>query len=187
MPKSLKSYLQERQPPAIRHLHLLLIFLVILQIIASDFIHFDRATGEIDADTLTFLATWMHILTGLLLLPLSLLFVALELRRYGFAYFFPYLFGDFTQLRQDLGTLFTFKLPEPGDRGIAAVIQGLGLGALVLVVLAGCVWFIGWNTGASWTHDAKELHEALTGLVQLYLIGHGVMGLMHVFLESPKT
>ena len=79
-----------------------------------------------------------------------------------------------------------FKLPEASDYGIAGSIQGLGLGALFLVLFTGLLWFIIWNAKLSWSHDVEDMHKLLTGLVQAYLIGHGVMGVLHIFVYSKS-
>ncbi|CUS41336.1 hypothetical protein MGWOODY_Tha854 [hydrothermal vent metagenome] len=79
-----------------------------------------------------------------------------------------------------------FKLPEASDYGIAGSIQGLGLGALFLVLFTGLLWFITWNANLSWSHDIEDVHKLLTGLVQAYMIGHGVMGVLHIFVYSKS-
>jgi hypothetical protein len=106
-----------------------------------------------------------------------------ELTRHGFAYFFPYLRNDFNQIRKDLQLLKRFELPQPGAGGLATVVEGLGMGALMLVVLSGFCWFLAWRFMPQWAHSLKDLHEALTGLIQAYVIGHGGMGLLHLFVE----
>ena len=45
--------------------------------------------------------------------------------------------------------------------GLAAIVMGLGLGALFLALLSGLGWFLSWNYNLQWAHDIKELHEAL--------------------------
>lgn len=174
------QYLRERQNPLIRSLHITIILLVLSQIIVSNFMEFSTS-GEISSNTIEFYGTWMHILTGLVLFPIAVIFLVVELRQHGFKYFFPYLSGEFTQLANDIKQLVKFKLPEASDFGIAAIIQGLGLGALFLVLVSGLLWFITWNAGFSWAHDVKEVHEFFTGLVQAYMIGHGGMGILHIF------
>lgn len=174
------AYLRERQSPQIRILHISVLLLVLTQIVVSNFMGFDK-TGAISNDRLEFYATWTHIITGLLILPLVLSFVVVELKNHGLRYFFPYLFGDLSQLQNDIGRLLKLKLPEPGAGGLAAIVQGLGLGALSLVVLSGAIWFLSWIYGAPWAHDLKEIHEFLTGLVEAYIIGHGCMGILHIY------
>lgn len=181
----LKNYLHEKLPPAIRHTHIIIMLLIISQIIVSNFMEVER-NGDIGSQGIEFYATWAHFITGLILVPLTLLFVVLEFKRRGFSYFFPYLSGKFTQITKDFKQLLSFKLPEAQPYGLAAIIQGLGLGSVLLVVASGLLWFIGWNIGASWEHDIKELHELLTGFVEAYLIGHGLLGLLHVFLLNKE-
>jgi len=67
--------------------------------------------------------------------------------------------------------------------GIAAIVQGLGFGALTLVILSGLTWFLSWIYMAPWANSIKELHESLTGLFEAYVVGHGGMGILHLFFE----
>lgn len=110
------DYLRERQPPMIRHLHLLIALMVIGQIIASNFIKFSN-TGGISEKPVAFYGSWMHIGEGLILAPLALLLVVVVLKRNGFRHFFPYLSGDFSQLLGDIRTLASLRLPEPSPGG----------------------------------------------------------------------
>jgi len=178
-----RSYLSERQTPAVRVIHLVVLLLVISQILVSNFMGFDD-NGEISRKGIEFYATWVHIITGLFIVPIALIFVIVELRSHGFGFFFPYLSGDVAQIKADLGQLRQFKLPEPEDKGLAAVVQGLGLGALILVLLTGMGWFISWRYHAPWAGEVKEVHEFLTGLIEAYVIGHGVMGLLHIYMTG---
>jgi len=181
-----KNYFQQKMPPAIRHLHITVMLLIIAQIIISNFIEVER-DGKIGTEIIEFYATWLHFIVGLILVPLIITFVTLEFKRHGFAYFYPYLSGNFDQLSKDIKQLLSFKLPEAQPHGLAAIIQGLGLGAVLLVVVSGLSWFIGWRVNSSWEHDIKELHELLTGLVEAYLIGHGIVGVLHIWLTKPNT
>ena len=177
------AYLRERQKPFVLYLHLALLTLVISQIIVSNFMDFTD-TGEISDNIIEFYGTWLHIITGLSIIPPSLIFFGAVLRQRGLKYYFPYLAGDLFQLKKDIKQLMQFQLPEPAACGIAAIVQGLGLGALCLVLLSGLSWFLSWNYNLSWSDDAKETHELLTGLIQAYLIGHGSMGILHIFFRS---
>jgi len=182
------GYLRERQPPAVRFLHITILCLVLSQIIVSNFMGFTD-NGEISKKTVEYYGTWIHIATGLSLLPLTFVFVYIELKRHGIKYFFPYFYGDFSQLKKDIKQLKQFKLPEPSAYGIAAIVQGLGLGALTLVILSGFTWFLSWIYMAPWADSIKEFHELLTGLIEAYVLGHGGMGMLHLFfhLKNQKN
>jgi cytochrome b561 len=182
------GYLRERQPPAVRFLHITILCLVLSQIIVSNFMGFTD-NGEISKKTVEYYGTWIHIATGLSLLPLTFVFVYIELKRHGIKYFFPYFYGDFSQLKKDIKQLKQFELPEPSAYGIAAIVQGLGLGALTLVILSGFTWFLSWIYMAPWADSIKEFHELLTGLIEAYVLGHGGMGMLHLFfhLKNQKN
>jgi cytochrome b561 len=177
------KYMRERQPPVVRYLHFTILCLVLSQIIISNFMGF-ADHNEVSKNIVRFYGTWIHIGTGLFLVPIAFVFICIELKRHGFKYFFPYVYGDFSQLRNDVQQLLRFRLPEPGAYGIAAAVQGLGLGALSLVLLSGFTWFLSWVFMAPWSDSIRELHELLTGLIEAYVVGHGGMGLLHLFLES---
>ena len=64
------TYLRERQTAPIRYLHITIIILVLSQIIVSNFMDFNDA-GEISTDGIEFYGTWLHIITGLFIIPLD--------------------------------------------------------------------------------------------------------------------
>jgi len=176
------EYLRERQPPVVRFFHITILCLVLSQIIVSNFMGF-TGNGEISKKTVEYFGTWIHIGTGLSLLPITFIFIYIELKRHGITYFFPYFYGNFSQLKEDIQQLKQFKLPDPSAYGIAAIVQGLGLGALTLVVLSGLTWFLSWIYMAPWSDSIKEFHELLTGLIEAYIVGHGGMGMLHLFFK----
>jgi len=176
------EYLRERQPPVVRFFHITILCLVLSQIIVSNFMGF-TGNGEISKKTVEYFGTWIHIGTGLSLLPITFIFIYIELKRHGITYFFPYCYGNFSQLKEDIQQLKQFKLPDPSAYGIAAIVQGLGLGALTLVVLSGLTWFLSWIYMAPWSDSIKEFHELLTGLIEAYIVGHGGMGMLHLFFK----
>jgi len=180
---TIMEYLRERQIPLIRYLHLVILFLVISQIIVSNFMAFTDA-GKISDNSIEFYGTWLHITTGLFIIPVAIVFIIVTLKWHGFKYYFPYLSGNFVKLKTDIKQLMQLKLPEPGAYGIASVVQGLGLGALFLVLLSGLTWFLSWFYNMPWSNDAKEVHELLTGLIQAYIVGHGSMAILHIFFRS---
>jgi hypothetical protein len=179
------EYFRERQPPAVRFLHIIILCLVLSQITVSNFMGFS-ADGAISTKPLEHYATWIHICTGLSLLPIALVFICIELKRHGMKYFFPYLYGNFFQIKKDLQQLKRFELPEANPYGMAAIVQGLGFGALALVILSGSGWFLSWIYGEPWANSVKALHISLTVLIEAYVIGHGAMGILHLFLQVKK-
>ena len=182
---SLFEYLRNRQTPKIRVLHIIILLLVISQILVSNFMGFTH-TGEIKTNPLNFFGTWTHICTGLFLLPTALTFTFFLIKEHGLKYFFPYLFGNLNQVKDDISKLLKFKLPAPEAGGLATIVEGLGLGALFLALLSGLTWFISWRLNVSWSSDVMKLHKFIVGLIEAYVVGHGVMGLLHVYLFSRE-
>jgi hypothetical protein len=160
--------------------------LVLTQIILSSFIDFND-NGTISSNVIKFYGTWAHILTGLILVPLAIIFILIEFKKLGFKHFYPYSIGDNQQLKADLSQLKYRQLPEPESKGIAAIVQGLGLGALVLVLLSGSIWFYAWTYGASWAENMQEIHGLLTSLVITYFFADGLIGLWHTFYSAYKS
>ena len=87
------------QKPYLRFLHAIIAVLVILQILSSFAMHM-LSSGQINPALSSWLASWYHILSGLLVVILSLLLAADSLTKRGFHYFFPYLWGDTEQLKK---------------------------------------------------------------------------------------
>jgi len=171
--RNLWHFLALTQPLFLRYLHGIIAVLVLSQIITSIGIFFTPSDGLYGTFTL------MHISTGLLLLVLSFVLVIYCFKYRGLQHYYPYIWGDFSQIRQDIRILLARELPEASPRGLATSVQGLGLGALVLVVLSGFFWFMLWVIDSSFAPVVREWHKGLTGLIEVYLVGHGVMGLLH--------
>jgi len=182
---SIWEYLWDGQPFSVRFLHLVILCLVLNQILVSNFMGFAN-NNKISSKTLEHYCTWIHIVGGLTLIPLAAVFIVLELRVHGVKNFFPYLYGNFSQLKEDFQQLLQFKLPVPREYGVAAAVQGLGMGALILVLFSGSIWFFAWVNAAPWANTAKGIHKTLTGLVEIYVLGHGTMGVLHPFYELKK-
>ncbi len=182
----IKKYFSDKLTPLVRYLHYLILVFVILQIIISNFIEVS-SSGEIGQSVVEYYSTWMHISIGLSLLLLSIIFIIIELRKHGISYFYPYLRGNITQLKSDINQLRIKEIPEVSPGGLAATVQGLGLGALLLVVLSGTTWFLLWSYGLSLADDVKEIHELFTALIGAYVIGHGSMGLIHIFITYKNS
>ena len=178
-------YLGEHQAKKVRIVHILVLLLVINQIVISNFMHVPKeAVIEMHGSNAFF--SWMHVGCGLLLLFLTATLAALCFGSRGLKCYYPYMWGDFAQLRQDLRALRNRQLPGAEARGLAACVQGLGLGAMGLVTLSGALWLVLWINGQSLAPDVRSLHQALTGLVETYICGHGGMGLLHFWLRRKR-
>ncbi|MEI3477773.1 MAG: cytochrome b/b6 domain-containing protein, partial [Bilophila sp.] len=133
------------QTPYVRFLHALVAVLVILQILSSSAMHMDAGH----------FAPW-HV-AGLAVPSgggarngaLQPVLAAATLTRHGLRHFFPYLWGDTDQLKKDVLASLRLNMVPPRPRGLAAAVQGLALGALLLTVLSGLLWFILWRHGSS--------------------------------------
>jgi len=112
--------------------------------------------------------------------------VALCFKNRGVKYFYPYFWGDMQQIKQDLILLSKRELPAASARGIAACVQGLGLGALLLVILSGSTWFILWRLSSPYAIAILSLHKSLTTLIEIYIVAHGSMGILHFLLSYYK-
>jgi uncharacterized Tic20 family protein len=91
------EYLRERQSPFIMYLHLAILTLALTQILVSNFMGFTDS-GEISDNTIEFYGTWLHIISGLLIIPVTLVFITVLLKRNGFKYYFPYFIGNLSHL-----------------------------------------------------------------------------------------
>lgn len=177
----IRLYFSERYSLSVRILHYTILFLVLSQIAVSNFMDIGN-DGAIGETVVEFYAAWMHIVTGLTLVLIATVFVAVELKNHGWLYFYPYLTGDFSQVKLDINQLKRIQLPAPKPKGLAAIVQGLGLCAILLVVISGFTWFILWLFNLPLASSVQELHELLTGLVEAYVIAHGSMGLTHIYI-----
>lgn len=177
-PARLWRFLGFFQPPFLRVLHALVALLVFAQFCSSAFmgVWSDGASWS----------GWLHMFTGMGLCVLGLILAWYSLVRHGLRYFFPYLWGDTGQLRKDLSASLRGHLVGPRPKGLAASVQGLGLGALLLTAFCGLIWFWLWRGGSSWADDLRIVHEWAAQLVIWYFIGHGGMALIH-FVRWQRT
>lgn len=116
--KLLWQFLGFFQKPYLRFLHAIIAVLVILQILSSFAMHM-LSSGQLNPALSSWLASWYHILSGLLVVILSLLLAADSLTKRGFHYFFPYLWGDTEQLKKDIQASLRFKVVPPRPKGLA--------------------------------------------------------------------
>lgn len=185
--RSVLDFFEKYQAPKIRILHFWVLILVLSQIIVSNWMAGTKST-VVPFDG-TYFFTWVHILSGLLLFFLTFFLIFSCFKQRGIKYFYPYLWCDFKQLKCDVSQILTLKLPDSSPRGLAAVVQGLGLGALSLVILSGVTWFILWLTQSPFALEARSIHKSLTILIEVYIYGHGGLGAVHfiIWYKSKKN
>ncbi|UJF17017.1 cytochrome b/b6 domain-containing protein [Vibrio sp. SS-MA-C1-2] len=155
---------------------------VLFQILSSGLMHVSHHGRWDNISTLDLI----HIYSGILLLPLSLIFMTIVIKRRKFNDLFPWVFKDFHQLRLDLMLLKQRKLPPAHPKGLAAIVEGLGILALLMALLTGLLWFITIKAGS----DASlllSIHKSSVGLIETYFYAHGFMGLLHIFFAWKKV
>lgn len=166
------------QTKAVRINHIMIVVLVISQIIISNGMSV-TADGSFGTNYQAFF-TWLHIAIGCLLLLLLISLIMICFQQKGFFNYYPYLLGDFKQIKHDLVQLSRLQLPDSNPRGVAAVVQGAGLAALSIVMLSGILWFILWLCHNDLlAYQFEQYHKILTGLIEIYVVGHGGMAVLH--------
>lgn len=178
--KTIHIYFLQRYSFVIRNLHYGIIILVIMQIFLSNFMSIDK-NQKLSGNIFNYLFSWIHIGLGILAFCITVIFVAIELKKYGLKYFYSYLYGDFIKIKSDLSQMIRFKSPSLEPRGVVASIEGLGLGALLLTTLSGMIWFILWINHSSLSLYVQEFHKFTTTFLEIYIVGHGTMALVHIF------
>jgi hypothetical protein len=150
------------QSPLLRFLHAVVVILVLLQFL-----------------TKLFGLNGAHLVLGLVLSFAGLLLVGCGLWKHGPRHYFPYLWGDTDQLAKDVAAIRGGKLIiAPRPKGLATVVQGLGMGALTMSLLTGLWWFRAWQYGDI-SHAAAAVHKVFVWLLLAYAAGHGGMALAH--------
>lgn len=176
--KSIWQFLGLYQSKAVRINHIMIVVLVILQIIISNGMH---VTASADLGT-TYqkIFTWLHIGIGCFLFVLFISLIIICFSQKGFFNYYPYLKGDIAQIKKDLLQLTELQIPESSPKGLAAVVQGAGLAALFIVIASGLAWFLLWLiSDYQLAYQFEQYHKILTGLIEVYLVGHGGMALLH--------
>ena len=152
------------QPPVMRLLHASVVVLVALQVLT-------RLAGM----------GMTHAILGLVLCMLGLGLIALGLGTRGPRHYFPYLWGDMDQLNKDVAAIRSGKLIiAPRPKGLACVVQGLGMGALAMSQITGLWLFRSWQMGEV-SQTAATMHAIFVFLLLAYAAGHGGMALAHFF------
>ncbi|MBF0271754.1 MAG: cytochrome b/b6 domain-containing protein [Magnetococcales bacterium] len=101
-----------------------------------------------------------------------------------FPWFSPERYGAIREdVKRYVNHVREFRLPDTAQASpLASAIQGLGLIAATLLGVSGTILFFGMEKNGAMSglvHDIKEVHEVLGSLMWLYLVVHGVMGILH--------
>ncbi|WP_246335813.1 cytochrome b/b6 domain-containing protein [Vibrio marinisediminis] len=163
-------------PIAEKVLHAFVFVWVLAQIISSNFMHVHTTTLWQNIN----LVAKAHVYAGLLLVPITLVFCYKVLKRRKLGDMYPWLSGNFTQIKEDLKTLRSFKLVESHPSGIAATVEGLGLLALLLALVTGTLWYFSASSSGI-SPELLEIHKTSVGLIETYFYAHGAMAILHQY------
>ena len=90
------------------------------------------------------------------------------------------------ELKHEMLNMFKAKFAESGQQSpLSGIVHGLGLLLVLALGATGAVMLYGMEESGQMTglvHLAKEVHEALGGLLWVYLIAHVGMALLHTLL-----
>jgi len=135
----------------------------------------------------------MHEWVGMLILTLVLmrLMWSLMSEESSWSRLFPYLSGDGrrqlpNKVKHEVLDMLKGKFAESGQKSpLSGIVHGLGLLLVLALGATGAVMLYGMEASGQMTglvHLAKEVHEALGGLLWVYLIAHVGMALLHTLL-----
>lgn len=115
-------------------------------------------------------ANLAHVVGGLALVPLALLYAAAVLGA-GWRLYFPWLAGDLAQIGRDLAGLARFERPMSEGGGLFGAIEGLVLLALLATAGTGAAWFLTQGSETAWQLWLWHRHaaHALGALAVLHL------------------
>ncbi|MDD1793185.1 hypothetical protein L4D06_05745 [Enterovibrio makurazakiensis] len=170
------SYLFSQLPKSEKWLHMLTMTWVIYQIATSFGMHVHGDTTH----TQITLVDELHMYGGLGLMFVSLIFFIVVINRRHLSDLYPWAYGRFAAIQQDIRALVKWHLPEPQHGGLAATVEGLGLLALFLAIFTGSWWFVLFAKGSTLAPDFLSIHKAAVGAIEAYIYGHGLFALLHL-------
>ena len=118
-------------------------------------------------------ADWLnlsHVVLGLTLLPIALLYFAACVLGGRWRFYFPWIAGEITGVRTDIAAIFRGERPGAEGAGLFAMIEGLLLAALVAACLGGVAWFALQGTEAALA--ARAVHQIAARAVGVLLVAH---------------
>ena len=167
---------------ALRYIHASLAILILFQILNSNLVHVS-ASGLVKDGGIGEFGLWVHGIFGIVASVLTILLCVFLLRSKSLKDFYPYLWGDFQQIKDDGQQLLRGVWPESNPRGMANVVQGLGVIALIGTEITAIIWLILWYQHWPLANTFREIHKFCTGWVEAYIIVHGSLALLRFVYE----
>jgi hypothetical protein len=119
-----------------------------------------------------------HVVVGLALLPLALLYFAACTLGGRWRQYFPWLAGQFGALGSDMAGVFRRQRPGSEGGGLFATLEGLLLLALLAVTASGALWWLaqGGEAAVAW----RGVHTAAAHALIVLLLLHVVAVSLHL-------
>ncbi len=113
-----------------------------------------------------------HVVLGMALLPLALVYFAACTLGGRWRLYFPWLGGQASSVVSDLAGLFRGQRPASEGGGLFATIEGLLLLALLAAAGSGAVWFVtqGSDTAVLWRGHHIIAARCFAGLLLLHIV-----------------
>jgi cytochrome b561 len=113
-----------------------------------------------------------HVVLGLALLPLALVYFAACSLGGRWRLYFPWLGGQFDAVGRDLAGIFRGQRPGSEGGGLFATIEGLLLLALLVTAASGTLWFFtqGSDSAVLWRGHHIIAARCLGGLMLLHVV-----------------
>lgn len=179
---SLQNLTATVRTPWFLRLHFLIALLILSQIINSNATGAEYLAGQ----GFRHIITWIHVLSGMMLMVLGPLLFWWMLHTRGIRFYFAWALGEFDGLLTDFRSLMLFRLPDARSGGLAAMVQGLGVLALLAVSASGVAWFVAGYFTLPAAGSFLHLHKFLTTFVEIYFYAHGAMGVLHYLYEHRR-
>ncbi|ABV38393.1 conserved hypothetical protein [Shewanella sediminis HAW-EB3] len=117
-----------------------------------------------------------HVYLGLITAIFSFTFLLSNSLKGKWRQYFPWLKGDFSQLKKDISGLFKGKLPIAGGSGLFSWIEGLGMLVFVGVGFTGVIWYFlqGTPDALLWRGYHIMLAKSFIGFIVLHIVLAGL-------------
>ncbi|MGZ9899319.1 cytochrome b/b6 domain-containing protein [Shewanella gaetbuli] len=153
-------------------LHVLVLVFSVLLVVTSPWILIGRQLSSRSG-----FWDYFHVYGGVVAAVLAVLFAVKVCLKGQWKQFFPYLVGDFSQLKAEFKGVAKGKLPVSGGKGLFSIIEGIGVVLLVLVSVTGILWYIVDPSDAlTWRSYHKLFAQGFIG----FLIVHVLLALLHI-------